>query len=122
AKTVNAAPEALEVKPEHVAELVALIDEGAISGKMAKDVFAAMLARHEAPRQLVEAMGLKQISDSGALEAMIDGVIAAHPAQAAQYRSGKTPLLAFFVGQVMKASRSQAAPALVNELLKKKLG
>ncbi|TAN24303.1 MAG: Asp-tRNA(Asn)/Glu-tRNA(Gln) amidotransferase subunit GatB [Acidobacteria bacterium] len=122
AKSVNTGPETVGIPPAHIAELVALIDEGAISGKMAKDVFAAMLAQHEPPRKLVESMGMKQISDTGALDKIIDGVVAAHPQQVAQYRAGKTSLLAFFVGQVMKASRGQAAPALVNELLKKKLG
>jgi len=81
-----------------------------------------MLATGEAAAAVVERLGVKQISDTGALEAMIDQVIAANPGQTEQYRAGKTALLAFFVGQVMKASRGQAAPALVNELLKKKLG
>ncbi|MGH9519888.1 MAG: Asp-tRNA(Asn)/Glu-tRNA(Gln) amidotransferase subunit GatB, partial [Terriglobales bacterium] len=112
----------IRVRPAHIAELVALIDEGVISGKIAKEVFAAMVERGEPPRLLVEALGLRQISDTGALEAMIDQVIAANPAQVGQYRGGKTALLAFFVGQVMKASRGQAQPALVNELLRKKLG
>src|SRR6185437_15011513 len=111
-----------KVRPEHIAALVRLIEDGAISGKTAKDVFAAMLAEGIEPQALVERMGVRQISDSSALEAIIDQVIAANPAQAAQYRAGKTPLLAFFVGQVMKASRGQAAPGLANELLRKKLG
>ncbi|MGH9468514.1 MAG: hypothetical protein ACRD1Y_14275 [Terriglobales bacterium] len=114
-------PAPINLPPEHIAELVSLIDAGTISGKMAKDVFAAMLAQHEAPGKLVAAMGLQQISDTGALEAIVDEVIAAHPQQAQQYRAGKTSLLAFFVGQVMKASRGQASPPLVNELLKRKL-
>ncbi|HET9784063.1 MAG TPA: Asp-tRNA(Asn)/Glu-tRNA(Gln) amidotransferase subunit GatB [Terriglobales bacterium] len=122
AKTAEVAPEAAGVEPSHIAGLVALIDEGAISGKMAKDVFAAMVSQHKDPRALVEAMGMKQISDTGAVEKIVDEVIAKNPEQAAQYRAGKTTLLAFFVGQVMKASRGQAAPGLANELLKKKLG
>lgn len=81
-----------------------------------------MVSRRQAPRALVEAMGIQQISDSGAVEKLVDEVIAQHPEQAAQYRAGKTALLAFFVGQVMKASRGQAAPGLANELLRKKLG
>jgi aspartyl-tRNA(Asn)/glutamyl-tRNA(Gln) amidotransferase subunit B len=115
---IGAAP----VAPARIAELVALIDSGAISGKIAKQVFAAMLETGEAAEAAMERLGLRQISDTGALEAMIDEVIAAHPAQAAQYRGGKTALLAFFVGQVMKASRGQAAPAAANELLRQKLG
>ncbi|MGH9486514.1 MAG: Asp-tRNA(Asn)/Glu-tRNA(Gln) amidotransferase subunit GatB [Terriglobales bacterium] len=122
AKAANAVPEALGLPPKHIAELVALIDAGAISGKMAKEVFAAMLAQKQAPAQLVEALGLKQISDTAALERLVEEVVASHPGQAAQYRAGKSALLAFFVGQVMKASRGQAAPALVNQLLQRKLG
>jgi aspartyl-tRNA(Asn)/glutamyl-tRNA(Gln) amidotransferase subunit B len=110
-----------KVRPEHIRELVALIDEGAISGKMAKDVFTAMAAQGQPPRQLVADLGMRQISDPSALEALIDQVIAANPRQTEQYRQGKTALLAFFVGQVMKVSRGQAQPALVNELLQKKL-
>ncbi|MGH9417769.1 MAG: Asp-tRNA(Asn)/Glu-tRNA(Gln) amidotransferase subunit GatB [Terriglobales bacterium] len=110
------------VRPGHIAELVALIDEGAISGKIAKDVFAAMLEQGKGPRELVAAMGVRQIADAGALEKVIDEVMAAHPQQLAQYRAGKTALLAFFVGQTMKATRGQAAPGVVNELLQKKLG
>ena len=110
------------VRPTHIAELVALIDAGAISGKIAKDVFAAMAETGEQPRALVEKMGVRQISDTSALEAMVEQAIAANPKQAEQYRAGKTALLAFFVGQVMKASRGQAQPALVNELLRRKLG
>jgi len=110
-----------KVQPEHIRELVALIDEGAISGKMAKDVFAAMAAKGQPPRKLVAELGMRQISDPSALEALIDQVIAANPQQAAQYRQGKTALLAFFVGQVMKLSRGQAQPALVNEMLQAKL-
>jgi len=122
AKTAEVAPEAAGVEPAHIAELVTLIDEGAISGKMAKDVFAAMVSQRKSPRTLVETMGMRQISDSGAVEKIVDEVIAQNPGQVAQYRAGKTTLLAFFVGQVMKASRGQAAPGLANELLKKKLG
>ncbi|MGH9392950.1 MAG: Asp-tRNA(Asn)/Glu-tRNA(Gln) amidotransferase subunit GatB [Terriglobales bacterium] len=110
-----------KVRPEQIAALVQLIDAGAISGKSAKDVFAAMLAEGAPPQAIVDRLGVRQISDAAALEAIVDGVIAANPGPAAQYRGGKTALLAFFVGQVMKASRGQAAPALVNELLKKKL-
>ncbi|MGH9483361.1 MAG: Asp-tRNA(Asn)/Glu-tRNA(Gln) amidotransferase subunit GatB, partial [Terriglobales bacterium] len=119
---------AAPVRPEQIAELAAMIDEGAISGKIAKDVFAAMLGggdgklAGEGPRRVAEALGLRQISDTSAVAGIVDEVIDAHPAQAEQYRAGKTALLAFFVGQVMKASRGQAAPALVNQLVKEKLG
>ncbi len=117
-REIGAAP----VRPAQIAELVGLIDGGAISGKIAKQVFAAMLETGETAAAAVERLGLRQISDPGALAQIVDEVIAAHPGQAQQYRGGKTALLAFFVGQVMKASRGQAAPAAVNELLRQKLG
>jgi aspartyl-tRNA(Asn)/glutamyl-tRNA(Gln) amidotransferase subunit B len=85
-------------------------------------VFAAMAETGERPQALVEKMGVRQISDTSALEAMVAEAIAANPKQVEQYRAGKTALLAFFVGQVMKASRGQAQPALVNDLLRQQLG
>jgi len=102
-------------------ELIALIGNGEISGKMAKDVFAKMLATGEGAGAIVEREGLKQISDAGALVKMVDEVLAANPRQVEQYRAGKTAVLGFLVGQVMKASRGQANPAAVNELLRQKL-
>ena len=80
-----------------------------------------MFASGEAPRTIMEREGLTQISDTGALEKIIDEVIAANPKQVEQYKSGKTAVMGFLVGQVMKASRGQANPAAVNELLKKRL-
>ncbi|MGH9542365.1 MAG: Asp-tRNA(Asn)/Glu-tRNA(Gln) amidotransferase subunit GatB [Terriglobales bacterium] len=112
----------IKIKPEHIAQLVALIDGNTLSGKMAKEVFAHMAASGDAPAAAVKALGLKQESDPAALRDLIDQVLAAHPQQTQQYRAGKTALLAFFVGQVMKASRGQANPALVNDLLKRALG
>jgi aspartyl-tRNA(Asn)/glutamyl-tRNA(Gln) amidotransferase subunit B len=114
--------ETARIRPNHIAELVRLIDDGTISGKMAKDVFAAMTTSGKAPADLVQELGLQQITDTSAIEAMIDEIIAANPKQAEQYRAGKTALLGFFVGQVMKASKGQANPAIVNDLLKTKLG
>jgi aspartyl-tRNA(Asn)/glutamyl-tRNA(Gln) amidotransferase subunit B len=81
-----------------------------------------MFAGGESARVIMEREGLKQISDSGALEKIIDDVIAANPKQVEQYRSGKTAVIGFLVGQAMKASRGQANPAAVNEILKTKLG
>ncbi|MGH9520888.1 MAG: Asp-tRNA(Asn)/Glu-tRNA(Gln) amidotransferase subunit GatB, partial [Terriglobales bacterium] len=121
-KAGGLAIEASPIAAAQVRELVAAIDEGAISGKMAKDVFAAMLERGESPRAVIARLGLQQVSDPAAVAGWVDQVIAANPGQAAQYRAGKTALLAFFVGQVMKVSRGQAPPALVNELLRQKLG
>ena len=103
-------------------ELVALISKGEISGKMAKEIFAKMFASGESARTIVEREGLRQISDSGALAAMVEQALAANPKQVEQYKAGKTQVLGFLVGQVMKASRGQANPAAVNQLLKDRLG
>ncbi len=110
------------VSPRNLGELLALKGKGEISGKLAKEIFAKMVATGELPSAIIEREGLKQISDTGALEKIVDEVIAANPKQAEQYRGGKTTVLGFFVGQVMKASRGQANPAAVNEVLRKKLG
>ena len=98
-----------------------LIGDGTISGKIAKGVFEKMFATGKAPRQVIAEEGLAQISDPAALEPLIRQVIAANPKQLAQYREGKTGVFGYFVGQVMKATRGQANPALVNELLKRHL-
>jgi aspartyl-tRNA(Asn)/glutamyl-tRNA(Gln) amidotransferase subunit B len=109
------------IAPESLGELVGLIAKGELSGKLAKEIFPKMLATGEAPRAIMEREGLKQISDSGALEKMVDDVLAANPKQVEQYRGGKATVIGFLVGQVMKASRGQANPAAVNEILRKKL-
>jgi aspartyl-tRNA(Asn)/glutamyl-tRNA(Gln) amidotransferase subunit B len=109
------------VTPEHLGQLVALIGRGEISGKMAKEIFAKMAATGEAPGAIVEREGLKQISDAGAVEKIVDEVIAANPKQVSEYRAGKAAVLKYLVGQVMKASRGQANPAAVNEILADKL-
>ena len=110
------------VKAEHLGELLALIGKGEISGKLAKDIFAKMFASGEAPRAIVDREGLRQISDTATLEKTVDDVVAANPKQVEQYKAGKTTVLGFLVGQVMKATRGQANPALVNQLLKDRLG
>jgi aspartyl-tRNA(Asn)/glutamyl-tRNA(Gln) amidotransferase subunit B len=110
------------VSASNLGELLSLKGKGEISGKLAKEIFAKMVATGEAPAVIIEREGLKQISDTGALEKIVDDVIAANPKQLEQYRGGKTTVLGFFVGQVMKASRGQANPATVNELLRSKLG
>ena len=113
---------ALPFGPAEVAELIRLIDDGTISGKIAKDVFAVMLKDGGAPAAIVEAQGLRQVTDAGSLEPIIDEIIAQNPDSVAQFKAGKTKVIGFFVGQVMKATRGKANPGLVNELLKKKLG
>jgi len=110
------------VSPEQLGELVAFIAKGEISGKMAKDIFAKMFETGESAAVIIDREGLRQISDTGALEKIVDEVIAASPKQVEQYKSGKTGVLGYLVGQVMKASKGQANPAAVNELLKAKLG
>ena len=119
---LNAAdPSAWAMKPEALAELVRLVDGGTISAKIANDIYGDIFEQGVMPEAYVKAKGLVQISDSSALEAAVDEVIAANPAEVEAYRGGKTKLISFFVGQVMRATKGKANPALVNELLAKKL-
>ena len=113
--------ENVKVSAEKLSELLDLIKSGEISGKIAKDVLDAMIESGESPASIVESKGLKQVSDSGALEKIIDEVIAKNQSSVDEYRSGKDRLFGFFVGQVMKESKGQANPGMVNDLLKKKL-
>jgi aspartyl-tRNA(Asn)/glutamyl-tRNA(Gln) amidotransferase subunit B len=103
------------------ARLLKRIEDQTISGKIAKEVFEAMWSSGEGADAVIEKKGLKQITDSGAIEKVIDEVLAKNPGQLAEYRSGKDKLFGFFVGQVMKATGGKANPAQLNELLKKKL-
>ncbi|PCI64020.1 MAG: Asp-tRNA(Asn)/Glu-tRNA(Gln) amidotransferase GatCAB subunit B [Kordiimonadales bacterium] len=103
------------------AELLALIEDGTISGRIAKEVFEVMFETGKGAGVVVEEKGLKQVSDTGEIEAIIDGIIEANPNQLAQYRGGKDKLIGFFVGQVMKATGGKANPGVVNKLLKPKL-
>ncbi len=109
------------VSAERLGELVALVSSGEISGKMGKDIFARMFETGESPQVIVEREGLRQISDTGALERLADEAIAGNPKQVEQYRSGKTAVLGFLVGHVMKASQGQANPSAVNAVLREKL-
>jgi aspartyl-tRNA(Asn)/glutamyl-tRNA(Gln) amidotransferase subunit B len=110
-----------KVTPECLGGLVGLISDGTISGKIAKEVFADMFESGKDASTIVEEKGLKQVSDSGAIETLIDGVIAANGDKVTEYRGGKDKLFGFFVGQVMKQSGGQANPGMVNEILRKKL-
>ena len=114
-------PSAWAMKPEALAELVRLVDGGTISAKIANDIFGDIFEQGVMPEAYVKEKGLVQISDSSALEAAVDEVIAANPAEVEAYRGGKTKLISFFVGQIMRATKGKANPALVNELLAKKL-
>ncbi len=110
------------IPPEHIGELVMLIKKGELSGKLAKELLPRMFDTGEPPSVIMQREGLKQISDTGALEKIVEDVISANPKQVEQYRSGKTAVLGFLVGQVMKSSRGQANPGAVNDVLKAKLG
>ncbi len=110
-----------KIAPQATGALVRKINEGEISGKMAKDIFVKMYDTGQSPEEIIEREGLRQISDTGALAKIIDEVIANSPKQVEQYKAGKTAVLGYLVGQVMKASKGQANPAAVNELLGAKL-
>ena len=111
------------ITPSDLAELVDMIAANNINGKQAKEIFIKMLdGEVGTPIELADKFGMKQITDTGAIESAVDAVIAANPEQVEQYKSGKLGLLGFFVGNVMKATKGQANPAVVNEILRKKLG
>ena len=121
---LNAAGKAITespVSPDALAGLLALIEDGTVSGKMAKSVFEKMFAEGKAARQVVDELGLKQITDDGQIREIVKKAVAANPKQVEQYRAGKTTLFGFFVGQVMRETKGQANPQKVNELLKEEL-
>ncbi len=107
--------------PARAVELVGLIATDAISSKQGKEVFAAVLDEDKDPSAIVEERGMKQVSDTGAIEAVVDAVVAAHPDEVARYKEGNTKLIGFFVGQCMKEMRGQGNPKVINQLLAKKL-
>lgn len=109
------------VSAENLGKLVDLISGNVINGKTAKDVFAIMSETGDNPEKIVEEKGLKQVTDTGAIEAVIDEVIAASPDNVAAYKAGKTALMGWFVGQVMKVSKGKANPGIVNKILAEKL-
>ena len=108
--------------PARALGLVKLVAADAISSKQGKVVFAAILDEDKDPDAIVAERGMEQVSDTGAIEAVVDAVLAANPDKVAQYQGGKTGLIGFFVGQCMKEMRGQGNPKLINELLAKKLG
>lgn len=109
------------ISAENLGELVELVTSNVINGKTAKDVFEIMAETGENPTKIVEEKGLKQVTDTGAIEKIIDEIIAANPDNVASYKAGKTNLMGWFVGQVMKASQGKANPGVVNQILSKKL-
>lgn len=116
-KTLEESP----ISAENLGELISLISDDTISGKIAKDVFADMFTSGKNAATIVDEKGLKQVTDTGAIEAIIDEVIAENPDNVTAYKGGKDKLFGFFVGQVMKKSQGKANPATVNKLLKEKL-
>jgi aspartyl-tRNA(Asn)/glutamyl-tRNA(Gln) amidotransferase subunit B len=110
------------VSPEQGAELLRLVADGTLSGTLSKQVFEIMLETGQDPAAIVEERGLKQTSDTGAIEKVIADVLAANQDKVAEYRGGKDKLFGFFVGQTMKAMQGKGNPGVVNELLKKALG
>ncbi|MBL8642439.1 MAG: Asp-tRNA(Asn)/Glu-tRNA(Gln) amidotransferase subunit GatB [Rhodospirillaceae bacterium] len=109
------------ISAENLARLIALIKNNTISGRLAKDVFEIMLESGHDPEKIVEERGMKQITDTGAIEKAVDDLLAANPDKVAQIKAGKEALIGWFVGQVMKATQGKANPAMCQELLKKKL-
>ncbi|NCC82426.1 MAG: Asp-tRNA(Asn)/Glu-tRNA(Gln) amidotransferase subunit GatB [Clostridia bacterium] len=110
-----------QVKPEKLAALLKLVDDGKISGKIAKTVFEEMFISGKDPEAIVEEKGLVQISDEGALGAMIDKIIAENPKSVEDYKSGNKKALGFFVGKIMKETQGQANPGMVNKMLTERL-
>ena len=110
------------VTPERLARMLSLIDDGTISGKIAKTVFDQMAESGKTPETIVEEKGLRQITDTGAIESVVEDVIASNPEEVAAYRGGRTKLMGFFVGQAMKATGGKANPKALQEILRERLG
>jgi glutaminyl-tRNA synthetase len=113
--------DALPFGPKQLAELISLLDNETISGKIAKDVFAEMLKSGGNPGQIVEQKGLKQITNAAELVPIVDKILAANPDNVAKYKEGRSNLFGFFVGQVLKETGGRANPKLVNDLVQSKL-
>jgi aspartyl-tRNA(Asn)/glutamyl-tRNA(Gln) amidotransferase subunit B len=122
ANETGLAPAAWKLRPAHLAELVRLLESGAVGGPAGKQVLEETFRSGRAPAAVVEERGLAQLSDEAALEAVVDRVLAASPAEVERHRGGKKNLLGFFVGQVMRETKGKANPAVVNALLAKRLG
>jgi len=111
----------VKFKPAGILELIDLVDSGKISSRIAQEVFVEMFATGEAPGAIVQKKGLAQVSDAGAIEQFCDQAIAANPGPAADFKAGKAAALNRLVGHVMKLSKGKANPALVSEILERKL-
>ena len=110
------------MRPTTLSELIRMIEDGTISGKIGKQVFEESYKTGEPPSQIVETKGLQQISDEAQLWEIIDGIVNANPKQATDYANGKDGLFGFFVGQVMKLTGGRANPVMATDLLHKRLG
>jgi aspartyl-tRNA(Asn)/glutamyl-tRNA(Gln) amidotransferase subunit B len=122
---LNRTGHAIEDSPVSAAALGKLLDlmaDSTINGRIAKEVLEAMMDTGDDPTAIIDARGLRQVTDTGAIDAAVDAVLAANPDKLAEYKAGKEKLFGFFVGQVMKAMAGKGNPALVNEALKNKLG
>ena len=108
---------AIPLRPKRLVELIELIDEGVISGKIAKKVFDLIWQDNSEPMAIVEERGWQQVSDTGAIDEVITRILEAHPKEVEQFRGGKVKLKGFFVGQVMREMRGQGNPGLVNQRL-----
>lgn len=111
----------VKIRPEQMAALLKLIDAGEISGKIAKKVFGEMFVTGKDAEVIIKEQGLVQISDEGALKEMVAAVVEANPKSVEDYKAGKKKAMGFLVGQIMKASKGQANPAVINQLLTEKL-
>ena len=120
-KTAEAGIASCRITPAALAQLLILVDRGTISGKLAKTVFEEMVATGKDPEAIIKEKGLAQISDTGALEALAQEIIAANPKEVAAFQAGKTKVIGFFVGQLMQKTKGQANPQLANEIFRKLL-
>ncbi|MCD6224331.1 MAG: Asp-tRNA(Asn)/Glu-tRNA(Gln) amidotransferase subunit GatB [Deltaproteobacteria bacterium] len=116
-KTISESP----VSPHHLSDMLKLIEKGLISGKIAKKIFDEMAKTGKPPKQIVEEKGLVQVTDKTEIESIVIKIVSDNPKEAEAYKNGKTKILGFFVGQVMKATRGKANPQIVNEILKENL-
>jgi len=122
ANETGTGPAAWKLTPAHLAEILGLVDAGTIGGPGAKQVVEEVFRTGDAPAAVVQRKGLAQVSDESSIEAAVDRVLAASPGEVERFRGGNAKLMGFFVGQVMKETKGKANPAVVNALLKKKLG
>ena len=113
--------EGLKFQPQAILDIVELVDHRTISSSAAQKVFSEMFERGGSPQEIVERMGLAQVSDTGEIEAFCDQAIAAHPGPAADYKAGKAAALNFLKGQVMKLSKGKANPVMAGQILERKL-